>query len=129
MPFSSLHVEVTSEPLDLVQLQARVTHPSAGAISTFTGTTRDSFGGKAVLRLEYEAYVPMAEAKLRELGQAVAARWDVVGVALAHRVGCVAVCQPSVIIAVSSAHRRDALEVGVQRAALAFLQAQVRQQA
>jgi len=58
-------VEVTEQPLDLMQLTQLVTHPTAGAISTFIGTTRNNFDGKAVLYLEYEAYVPMAIAKLK----------------------------------------------------------------
>lgn len=58
-------VEVTEQPLDLMHLTQLVTHPTAGAISTFIGTTRNNFDGKAVLYLEYEAYVPMAIAKLK----------------------------------------------------------------
>ena len=59
------YVEVTEQPLDLLQLTQLVTDPAAGAISTFIGTTRNSFNGKAVLHLEYEAYVPMALTKLK----------------------------------------------------------------
>jgi molybdopterin synthase catalytic subunit len=58
-------VEVTDQPLDLLKLTQAVTDPAAGAISTFIGTTRNNFENKAVLYLEYEAYVPMAVAKLK----------------------------------------------------------------
>jgi molybdopterin synthase catalytic subunit len=58
-------VEVTDQPLDLLKLTQAVTDPTAGAISTFIGTTRNNFHNKAVLYLEYEAYVPMAVAKLK----------------------------------------------------------------
>jgi molybdopterin synthase catalytic subunit len=58
-------VEITEQPLDLLKLTQRVTDPAAGAISTFIGTTRNNFDNKAVLYLEYEAYVPMAVAKLK----------------------------------------------------------------
>jgi hypothetical protein len=58
-------VEVTPLPLDAGRFIAAVTRPAAGAIATFVGTTRDSFEGKRVLRLEYEAYGPMAVAKMR----------------------------------------------------------------
>jgi molybdopterin synthase catalytic subunit len=58
-------VEVTDQPLDLLKLTQLVTDPGAGAISTFIGTTRNNFDNKAVLHLEYEAYVPMAVAKLK----------------------------------------------------------------
>ena len=58
-------VEVTGDRLDLSKYTAFVADPGAGAIATFTGTTRDTFQGKAVLRLEYEAYGPMAEKVMR----------------------------------------------------------------
>ena len=104
------HVEITPDPLSLDALVARVHSPSAGAIVTFVGTTRDVFEGKPVDRLEYECYAPMAEKKMRELVVMARERWDVVKVAIAHRTGTVAVGESSVIIAVSSAHRADALE-------------------
>jgi molybdopterin synthase catalytic subunit len=58
-------VEVTPAPLDLVAITGRVTVPAAGAVSSFIGTTRNNFDGRPVVRLEYEAYVPMALAKLK----------------------------------------------------------------
>jgi len=61
----SWYVEVTEQTLDLNKYVQKVTSPAAGAISTFIGTTRNNFQGKTVLRLEYEAYVPMALAKLQ----------------------------------------------------------------
>ena len=45
-------VVITGEPLALGLLASRVVCPTAGAIATFIGTTRDSFEGKVVLRLE-----------------------------------------------------------------------------
>lgn len=62
---SGWFVEITDQPLDLLKLTQQVTDPAAGAISTFIGTTRNNFDNKAVLYLEYEAYVPMAVAKLK----------------------------------------------------------------
>lgn len=51
------HVVLTHDPLDLAQCVASVASPRAGATSTFIGTTRDHFDGRAVVRLEYQAYV------------------------------------------------------------------------
>lgn len=65
MADADVFTEVTGEPLDLAAYAARVSDPGAGAISTFSGITRNNFLGKAVLRLEYEAYVPMANKKLQ----------------------------------------------------------------
>jgi molybdopterin synthase catalytic subunit len=102
--------EITPAPLDLAALAGRVTDASAGAVATFTGTTRNSFRGKAVLHLEYEAYPPLAERVLHDIGMELAARWpSITGVAIAHRVGRVEVGEPSVVIAVSAPHRGDAL--------------------
>ena len=62
-------VEVTLEPLQLSTYCDFVAHPGAGAVVTFSGVTRDNFQGKRVLKLEYEAYAPMAE-KVMQVGRA-----------------------------------------------------------
>lgn len=59
------HVEVTNHQLSINKYTEFVTDPGAGAIASFIGTTRDNFQNKAVLKLEYEAYVPMAVAKMK----------------------------------------------------------------
>lgn len=83
----------------------------AGGISTFIGTTRNTFHGKRVLRLEYECYEPMALKELHKLAAAVRERWPLVKLALLHRVGVVEIGQASVVISASSVHRREAIEV------------------
>lgn len=102
--------QITETPLSVQEVAARVADPSAGAVATFSGTARNSFRGKAVERLEYEAYRPMAERTLDEIGTQIAKRWpSVTGIAIAHRVGRVEVGETSVIVAVSAPHRREAL--------------------
>lgn len=59
------YVEVSPQPLDVGKYMQLVADPGAGAISTFSGVTRNNFQGKVVLRLEYEAYTPMAVKKLQ----------------------------------------------------------------
>eukprot|EP00899_Mesostigma_viride_P028578 jgi/Mesvir1/8905/Mv02787-RA.1 len=103
-------VELTYEPLDLAKYAAAVQDDGAGAVSTFSGTTRNTFEGKAVLKLEYEAYAPMAVKKMREICEKAREKWPLKKVALAHRVGVVAIGEASVIIAMSSVHRRESLE-------------------
>eukprot|EP00798_Chlamydomonas_sp_ICE-L_P010692 gene10692-12384_t len=102
--------EVTPSPLILSRYVDFVTDPGAGAISTFSGVTRNNFQGKEVSRLEYEAYAPMAEKKLEELCQQAIEKWDLCKIAIAHRTGTVNVEEPSVIIAASSPHRKAAIE-------------------
>jgi molybdopterin synthase catalytic subunit len=101
---------LTHEPLDLASASAAVGADEAGAVSLFMGTTRCSFEGKRVLSLEYEAYVPMAEREMARLCQSSKQKWPgVIAVAVFHRLGFVPVGEASVVIAVSSPHRRDAI--------------------
>ena len=95
-------MRITEEPLDAARLTAAVGDPRAGAVVVFSGVTRE------VDRLEYEAYVDMAEPRLREIAGEEAARFGVCAVAVEHRVGTVPLGEPSVVVAVSAAHREEA---------------------
>jgi molybdopterin synthase catalytic subunit/molybdopterin converting factor small subunit len=95
-------VRVTDEPLDLGALSAAVRDPRAGAVVCFEGVTRD------VPTLEYEAYAEMAAERLRAIAEEEADRHGLCAVAVEHRVGGVALSEPSVIVAVSAAHRGEA---------------------
>jgi molybdopterin synthase catalytic subunit len=102
---------MTSEPLSEAAATAAVAHPEAGGLVVFSGVVRNETGGRRVKFLEYEAYQPMAEARMREIGQMVRARWPgVKAVAMVHRVGRLEIGEASVIIAVSAAHRAEAFE-------------------
>lgn len=102
--------QITEAPLDVDAIVAAVVDPGSGAVSAFVGTTRNSFGGKEVRYLEYEAYRPMVERVMAEIGTDVARRWPPVrGIAIAHRVGRVDVGEASVVVAVSTPHRADAI--------------------
>ena len=59
-------VEISASPLSLQALVALVEEDGAGAVATFSGNTRNTFQGKEVVKLEYEAYQPMAKKKLQE---------------------------------------------------------------
>jgi molybdopterin synthase catalytic subunit len=88
-----------------------VTVPEAGGVCVFLGVVRNNNAGRPVVALEYEAHGPMAEAKLKEIGETVHQRWpQVKQVALVHRIGRLGIGEASVVIAVSAAHRRDAFE-------------------
>lgn len=104
-------VEISANPIPFDYLSSYIASPEAGAISTFIGVTRNNFQGKEVLKLEYEAYEPMALKKMMSLCSEVHTKWpDVIKIGIAHRVGRVVVGEPSVVIAVSSAHRKASLE-------------------
>ena len=87
--------KITNEVLDLDALVAAITLPSTGAACVFTGmvrgvTTRpdrDSIGPHETTRLEYEAYVPMAEAKMKQVADEIRERWPTVeGIAIVQRI-------------------------------------------
>jgi len=104
-------IHVTAEPLSADALADAVTVPEAGGVVVFLGVVRNNNAGRRVVALEYEAHVPMAEAKMKEIGEAVYRRWpDVQEVAMAHRIGRLGIGEASVIIAVSAAHRQQAFE-------------------
>lgn len=103
-------LRISHGALSLTDCVRFVTRPGAGGIATFLGTTRDSFNGRPVLRLEYQAYTALALRQLEGLAQEAHARWDDLRCAVHHRLGIVPVTEPSVIIAVSSPHRGPAFE-------------------
>jgi len=99
---------VTDKPIHLQELVDFVTDPEAGAIATFIGTTRNNNEGRKVIALDYEAYPEMAEKELTRLGEEARKKWQICRMAIVHRVGPVQITEPSVIIAVSAAHREAA---------------------
>jgi molybdopterin synthase catalytic subunit len=98
---------VTSGEVDVAGLAALVDVAAAGAVVTFAGQVRDHDHGREVVRLEYEAH-PSAEALVREVADDITARHDVIAVAVAHRVGRLAVGDVALAVAVSAAHRGEA---------------------
>jgi molybdopterin synthase catalytic subunit len=102
---------VTAEPIDAQRVADAVTVPEAGGVAVFLGVVRHETAGRRVVALEYEGHIPMAEAKMKEIGEAVGQRWpEVRGVAMVHRIGRLGLGETSVAIAVSAAHRRQAFE-------------------
>jgi len=99
---------VTDKPINLQELVDCVTDPEAGAIATFIGTTRNNNEGRKVIALDYEAYPDMAEKELTRLGEEARRKWQICRMAIVHRVGPVQITEPSVMIAVSAAHREAA---------------------
>jgi len=108
-PVSGGAFRLSEEQLSLEAVVREVGSDQAGAIATFTGTTRAHSRGRDVIRLEYEAYEGMAEAEMERIAATLREKYALVDVAIHHRVGVVGVGETSVVIAVSSAHRADAL--------------------
>ena len=96
---------LTEKSLRLEELIEFVTDPEAGAIATFIGTTRNNNDGRKVIALDYDAYPEMAEKELARLGEEAKNKWPICRMAIVHRIGPVQITEPSVMIAVSAAHR------------------------
>jgi len=114
---------VTDEALDLDALLDRITLSSTGAACVFTGMVRGQTGRDQpheTVYLEYEAYRPMAEAKMRQVADEIRQRWSAVqGIAIVQRVGRLYPRTPTVFIACTAAHRDtgvfEAARYGIDR--------------
>ena len=100
---------LSDEPLSLDRVVDEVRDEQAGAIATFTGTTRIASRGRTVTHLDYEAYEGMAEKVMAEIAEGLQSRYELSAVAIHHRIGRVGIGETSVVIAVSAPHRQDAL--------------------
>jgi molybdopterin synthase catalytic subunit len=98
---------LTRDPIELAPLLAGVCAPDRGGVATFLGQVRNHHGGRAVRRLEYSAYGPMAEAECARIVADAERRWGV-AVALRHRLGSLEVGETAVAVVAASAHREDA---------------------
>ncbi len=101
---------IVEEPIAPGALHEGVLSDSDGAVAAFAGVVRDNSLGRRTQYLVYDAYREMAEAKMREIGGEVKARWEVDRVGMLHRVGRLEIGEISVLIAVSAPHRKAALE-------------------
>ena len=113
-------VDLTSLPLPVEAANAWVTTPGSGAVVSFAGVVREHSEGRPGVRgITYEAYEEEAARRLAEIAAELRRRWpDVERVALLHRVGDLALSEPSVIVVVSAPHRAEAFEAcrhGIER--------------
>jgi molybdopterin synthase catalytic subunit len=102
--------EITESPVSLDALVAAVGQNTSGAVASFLGIVREFARGRQVRSLEYDAYPEMATATMRRIGEEIRSRWPVDRIAIVHRIGRLAIGEASVAIAISSPHRREALE-------------------
>jgi molybdopterin synthase catalytic subunit len=114
---------ITEDEIDLNYLLARITLVSTGAAAIFTGMVRgETRRGEAheTSYLEYEAYVPMAEAKMKQVAEEIRAKWSTIeGIAIVQRIGKLYPKTPTVLIACTAAHRDtgvfEAARYGIDR--------------
>jgi molybdopterin converting factor subunit 1 len=103
-PRCTLH----EEPLDVRAVEARVTGDDAGGVVTFVGAVRNRSRGRDIRHLEYEAYPGMAEREMETICDEAGRRWPGARVAIAHRVGHLAIGELAVVVAAAAPHRAEA---------------------
>ena len=122
-PSSPTLFSITESELDLDALLDAITLTSTGAAAVFTGMVRGvTSRGEAheTVYLEYEAYKPMAESKMKQVADEIRERWPTIeGIAIIQRVGRLYPRTPTVLIACTAAHRDtgvfDAARYGIDR--------------
>jgi molybdopterin synthase catalytic subunit len=102
--------EVTGEALDPQRCVDAVRKDEAGAVALFYGVVRNNNMGRNVMYLEYDAYPEMATKVMREIAEEMIARFPITDVAIQHRTGRLEIGETSLLVAVSSAHRKEAFE-------------------
>ena len=105
-----IDIQIKNEALSVQECNDLVLSESAGGTAIFVGTVRNSTKGKAVLRLEFEAYEPMAISEMRKIATFAKQKWNADKIVIHHRVGGLQIKEVAVIIAVSTPHRKAAFE-------------------
>ncbi|HET9477391.1 MAG TPA: molybdenum cofactor biosynthesis protein MoaE [Dehalococcoidia bacterium] len=105
-----MFVEVTDRPLDPDKLVSHVRKDEAGAVVLFYGVVRDNSLGRRVDHLEYDAYPEMAEKVMRDLADEIISRFPVTDIAIQHRTGRLEIGEASLLVALSSPHRKEGFE-------------------
>jgi molybdopterin synthase catalytic subunit len=100
-------VEVVDRRLDVAAIEALVGDRTAGAVVSFSGVVRDHDHGREVATLTYEGH-PTAEAVLRAVASEISEAFDVIALAVAHRVGELDIGDSALVAVVASAHRGEA---------------------
>ncbi len=103
-------IQILPTPLSAEVCSAFVADPAAGGTVIFTGAVRNQTQGKKVLRLEFEAYAPMAIAEMQKIAGEIFEKWAITKFSMHHRTGILQVGELAVVIAVSSPHRKTAFE-------------------
>jgi len=104
------NIKLTPNALSLDECSAFVSAENLGGVVYFVGTVRNLTNGKAVLKLNFEAYKPMAISEMTKIAENALITFDIERIAIHHRTGELKIGEVPVIIAASSAHRKAAFE-------------------
>lgn len=107
---NNTQILLSAETLNIPSCIDWIMSPESGGIDVFIGTVRNATKGKPVLKLDFEAYEPMAISEMEKIARQAFEKWPVQKVLIHHRTGTLQVGEVPVIIAVSAAHRDAAFE-------------------
>jgi molybdopterin converting factor subunit 1 len=102
--------EITREPINISDLRARLLEGDSGAAVIFDGVVRNNTKGRRTLYLEYEGYTEMALKTMAQIGREVREKWAINRFGVIHRLGRLEIAESSIVIIVTSAHRKIAFE-------------------
>ncbi len=105
---------ITREPIQTALLREHVLRGCDGAVCTFEGVVRNQSGGRSTRYLDYECYEAMAIRVMADLGTDIAARHAVSRIAIVHRLGRMEIGEASVVVMVSSPHRRPSFDAALE---------------
>ncbi len=105
-----IDVRISDQPLSTQESLLQVSDSAAGGTVQFVGTVRNQTKGKRVVRLEFEAYEPMALKELNKIAETIMDRWSASHVSIHHRIGTLDIKDVAVIISVATPHRKAAFE-------------------
>lgn len=103
-------IKLTNTPLSIDDCETFVQAPEAGGTVIFIGTVRNKTHQKKVIRLEFEAYEPMAIREMDKIAQQALEQFSITKVAIHHRIGVLEIGEVPVVIAVSAPHRGAAFD-------------------
>jgi molybdopterin synthase catalytic subunit len=105
-----IDIQLLSTPLSITTCEAFVESPEAGGAVVFIGTVRNKTKAKTVVRLEFEAYEPMAVREMKKIAERALVQFAVHKISIHHHVGVLDIGEIPVVIAVSAAHRGAAFD-------------------
>lgn len=103
-------VRIQHEPIDCDSIRNAVQNEECGAVVLFLGTTRRYTDSRETIKLEYDCYEPMALAELEKLRSQSMVKWPISKCVIVHRLGVVENGEASIVVALSSPHRREAFD-------------------
>ncbi len=100
-------IEITEKPISPELVVNKIKTDSSGCVVTYVGLIRNHSHGRSVLSVEYKNAKGTAEDELQGIASEIRQKWQVNNVAICHRIGKLRVGDINLVVAITSAHRRE----------------------